>query len=269
MEFILKAIVETAGVVVIAILGVFLGWRCSRLKSPAWLFGYAVPLLLLGLIVLARRVPQLEQVPPFEWIMAGRIEFVALALISTTLFTTVLIRLQQRRKRVAVATFMVFATVYYSVLPFLLPAFTYSSLSELETRISRDGVCRQSTSFTCGPAAAVTALRSMGVPADEGELAIQAYTTPLAGTSADVLCRAIRNNYKIGCRLFYRRKVAELRDDTPFIAVVKFKPLVDHYVTVLSATDTGLTIGDPLTGRKTWSHEKFREEWRGIALVLK
>ena len=49
----------------------------------------------------------------------------------------------------------------------------------------------QSNGYNCGPAAAVTALRRLGLPAEEGELAILAHTSSAAGTSCDTLCTAI------------------------------------------------------------------------------
>jgi hypothetical protein len=36
----------------------------------------------------------------------------------------------------------------------------HAELAALTTRLDADGVCRQSNHYTCGPAAAVTALRS-------------------------------------------------------------------------------------------------------------
>jgi hypothetical protein len=55
-----------------------------------------------------------------------------------------------------------------AIVPFLAPAFNRGYLAGLKTRIDADGVCRQSSEYTCGPAAAVTALRKLGLPAEEG-----------------------------------------------------------------------------------------------------
>jgi predicted double-glycine peptidase len=51
-------------------------------------------------------------------------------------------------------------------LPFLVPALIKERLSNLTTRLDSNGICYQSTDYTCGPAAAVTALRRLGLQAD-------------------------------------------------------------------------------------------------------
>jgi hypothetical protein len=59
-------------------------------------------------------------------------------------------------------------------------------------RVDGDGVCRQSSHYTCGPASAVTVLRKLGLPAEEGEIAILSHTSALTGTEPDVLAKAGR-----------------------------------------------------------------------------
>jgi ABC-type bacteriocin/lantibiotic exporter with double-glycine peptidase domain len=59
-----------------------------------------------------------------------------------------------------------------------------------------------------------------------------------------------------------------LKDKTPFAAIVKFSFMIDHYVAVLSVTETDVTIGDPLAGLRTCTPEEFEKEWRGCAIVI-
>jgi predicted double-glycine peptidase len=268
MRYILISLAQTAGVILLAGFGIFLGRWISRWMSRAWLVGYVVPLLLVVIIGIPRWSPRIETVPPFSWIMADRMEFAAIALICTTLLTTPLSRLRQRRQRFAVFLFMVLFTIYFSVLPFLMPVFAYSQLSGLETTIDHDGVCLQSNGYNCGPAAAVTVLRKIGVPAEEGELALRAHTTRFAGTPTDSLCAAIRSCYAVSCRTVYCRTVHELNGREPLIALVKFSFMVDHFVAVLSVTDREVILGDPLEGIRTCTHEEFEKEWRKCAIVL-
>jgi predicted double-glycine peptidase len=195
-------------------------------------------------------------------------EFAAMALICTILLMTPLSRLRQRRQRWAVFLFMALFTVYFSVLPFLMPAFAYAHLAGLETRIDHNGVCLQSNGYNCGPAAAVTVLRRIGVPAEERELALRAHTTSFAGTPADSLCAAISSSYAVPCRTIYCRNVHELHGKEPLIAVVKFSYMVDHYVAVLSVTDTDVILGDPLLGLRTCTHKEFEEKWRKCVIVI-
>jgi hypothetical protein len=200
--------------------------------------------------------------------MADRMEFAAIALICTILLTTPLSRLRQRRQRFAVFLFMVIFTAYFSVPPFLMPVFAYSHLSGLETTIDHDGVCLQSNGYNCGPAAAVTVLRKIGVPAEEGELALRAHSTRFAGTPTDSLCAAILSCYAVPCRIIYCRNVHELRGKEPLIALVKFSFMVDHFVAVLSVTDTEVILGDLLEGIRTCTHKEFEKEWRKCVIIV-
>ena len=227
-----------------------------------------MPFLIVAAIAVPRWVPLAELTAPFKWLMAGRTEFAVMALTCTMLLTAPMSRLPQRRNRRAVVLFMVLFTIHFSVLPFLMPAFEYSRLAELKTILDGDGVCIQSTHFNCGPAAAVTVLRSIGVPAKEGELALRSHTTRFTGAPMDSLCDAMRNEYSIPCRIVYCRDVSELRGKEPFVAIVKFRFMIDHYVAVLSVTETEVTIGDPLQGLRTCTPEQFEKEWRRCAIII-
>jgi len=200
--------------------------------------------------------------------MADRMEFVAIAFICTILLTTPLSRIKQRRQRLAVFLFMILFTAYFSVTPFLMPVFAYAHLSGLETTIDNDGVCLQSNEYNCGPAAAVTVLRKIGVPAEEGQLALRAHTTRFSGTPTDSLCAAIRSCYSVSCRTIYCRTVHELQGREPLIAIVKYSNMVNHYVAVLSVTDKDVVLGDPLEGIRTCTHKEFEKEWRKCVIVL-
>lgn len=268
MQYILISLAQTAGVILLAGLGIFLGRWFSRQRNCLWLAGYAVPLLLVVIIGIPRWSPRIELIPPFSWIMADRMEFVAIALICTILLTTPLSRLRQRRQRYAVFLFMFLFTAYFSVLPFLMPVFEYAHFSGLETTIDQNGVCLQSNRYDCGPAAAVTVLREIGIPAEEGQLALRAHTTRFSGTPTDSLCAAIRSCYAIPCRIIYCRTVHDIRGREPLIAVVKYSYMVDHYVAVLSVTDTDVILGDPLEGIRTCTHKEFEKEWRKCVIVL-
>ena len=268
MYYILISLAQTAGVIMLAGFGIFLGRWISRWRSPAWLVGYVVPLLLVIIIGIPRWSPRIESIPPFSWIMADRTEFAAIALVCTILLTTPLSRLRQRRQRFAVFLFMVLITVYFSVPPFLMPVFEYTHLSELETTIDQNGVCLQSNGYNCGPAAAVTVLRKIGIQAEEGQLALRAHTTRFAGTPTDSLCAAIRSCYSVSCHIVYCRAVQELKGKEPLIALIKYSYMVDHFVAVLSVTDTDVVIGDPLEGIRTCTHKEFENEWRKCVIII-
>jgi predicted double-glycine peptidase len=268
MGYILISLAQTAGVILLAGFGIFLGQWFSRQRSRFWIVGYIIPLLLVVFIGIPRWSPRIELIPPFRWIMADRMEFAAIALICTILLTTPLFRLKQRRQRLVVFLFMALFTAYFSVLPFLMPVFEYAHLSGLETTIDQNGVCLQSNEYNCGPAAAVTVLRKIGILAEEGQLALRAHTTRFSGTPTDSLCAAIRSCYSVPCRAIYCRNVHEFQGKEPLIAIVKYSYMVDHFVAVLSVTDKDVVLGDPLEGIRTCTHKEFENEWRKCVIVL-
>jgi len=268
MRYVAVSLIQTVGVILLAVVGFLIGRRFWRVKSRAWIVAYAVPFLVVTAIAVPRWVLRAELIPPFKWLMAGRTEFAVMALACTMLLTAPMSRLSLRSQRRSVAVLMVVFTVYFSVLPFLMPAFEHSRLAGLETRLDTDGVCIQSTPFNCGPAAAVTVLRSVGVPAEEGQLALRSHTTRFTGAPMDSLCNAMRNEHGVPFRIVCCRHIAELQDKTPFVAIVKFSFMIDHYVAVLSVTETEVTIGDPLGGLRRCRPEEFEKEWRGSAIII-
>lgn len=263
---------ETLGVALLAVFGIFMGKTSSRLKKPYRAIGYVAPFLLLGTIASARWFDGLTFVQPFTWLMAGRREFVALAPACTMLLTTALVRLPLRRQRVLVSVFMLIAVSYFSVLPFALPAVLKERLTKLETVVDPNGVCIQGTIYTCGPAAAVTALDRLGIDAGEGEIAIVAHTNPLTGTPTDSLCAALEGLYGdvgLSCDYRYFNSIAELKEAGPTIAVIRYSFMIDHYVAVLDISDNEIVLGDPLRGKRTLTHDEFIKIWRHDAVVLK
>jgi predicted double-glycine peptidase len=252
--------------------GALLGFLFSRLPKPYWLFGYFVPLMLVLAYGVAIHFPTLSFIPPISWMMIGRKKFAVMGFTAAMVLTTPLSRLPQKRDRLVVLLLMVVIAFVVSVWPFLAPVFNRNQLEHLQTRIGTDGVCRQNTDYTCGPAAAVTALRKLGLPADEGKIAILSYTSSTTGTPPDILAEALQNEYgKDGLIAEYRafKSLSELKQAGLTVAVIKFGFMVDHYVTVLEVTDSEVVVGDPLNGLDRMSYEEFRQKWRFAGIVLK
>jgi len=263
---------EAFGVALLGVAGFLLGRWFSQRRAPWWTLGYFLPLVLIIAVGLARHFPALEFVRPFSWLLAGRQEFAWGGLVGAMVLTTPLSRLPLRRDRILVALLMVVLVGGTSVWPFLAPAFNQRELAALRTRVDADGVCLQGTGYTCGPAAAVTALRRLGLPAEEGELALLAHTSAASGTQPDVFADILRQRYAAhGLSVEYRpfRDLAELRQAGLTLAVVKFALFIDHYVTVLEVADDFVVIGDPLTGRERLSREEFVRRWRFNGVVLR
>jgi len=135
-----------------AFAGVLLGYFSSRLPKPYWMFGYFIPLALVLVYGMAIHFPAISFSPPVSWMMMGRKKFAFLGFIAAMVLTTPLSRLPLKRDRMVIAVLMSVIIFFLSVWPFLAPAFNRDQLTHLQTQIDGNGICRQRTGYTCGPA---------------------------------------------------------------------------------------------------------------------
>ena len=262
---------ETAGVILIALLGVFLGRVFSGLRKPWWTFGYFLPLVLIVMLALARCNTELYFVRPFCWVAVGRIRFFSLSLAVSMGLTVPLSRLPRKCEKLIVCMLMSVFVFWFSVLPFLVPALIKDRLAHLTTRFDSNGICRQTTDFTCGPAAAVTALGKLGLSANEGEIAVLSYSSPVVGTLPALLCSALENLYgAAGLKCRYRRfdSIEQLKDAGITLAVVKDAFLLDHCLAILEVSENTVTVADPVTGMRLMPLKQFKKIWRFSGIVL-
>lgn len=264
---------ETIGVILVALFGVFIGKVFSGFRRGYyWTIGYFLSLLLIAVLVAARCTGPLAFEPPFLWISAGRAKFVIFCLAVTMGLTTPLSRLPHKCEKVMTCILMAVVVVWFSVFPFLVPALIQGHLANLKTRIDLNGICYQSTDYTCAPAAAVTALGQLGLPAQEGEIAVLSHSSPVTGTLPGCLSAALEKRYgSEGLECEYRRfdSVEQLRDAGITLAVVRAEFLSDHCVAVIGVSDGLVTLADPVTGRMLMSYEQFEKIWRFSGVVLK
>jgi hypothetical protein len=262
---------ETIGVIFLLGGGIALGYLFSRLGKPWWLISYAVALALILAVGLTRYYHFLVFVPPFSWAVAGRTEFVLLAVAVTMGLTAPLSRLPRRRQRIIVFAFMILISLYYSVMPFFYPILVHKQLARQGTMMIPGGLCLQGTSYTCGPAAAVTALRQLGIRAHEGEIAVLAHSNPVAGTPEDLLCLALQKRFgPEGLTFQYRlfESVDQLAAAGLTVLPVKYSLMVDHYITVLEVTAKDVIVADPLVGKRTLTRGHFQSLWRYSGIVI-
>ncbi len=263
---------ESLADVMFAVSGAALGFWFSRLKKPYWTLGYFIPFSLILLYGLVVHQPATWLVPPVSWMMLGRRKFAIIGFVATMVLTTPLSRLPQKRDRIGIAVFMAVIVSAMSVWPFLAPAFNQKYLARLQTRMDPNGICLQNTDYTCGPAAAVTALRRLGFSAEEGQIAILSHASSATGVPPDILSRALQKHYGpdgLVAEYHVFKDVSELKQAGLTLAVIKFGFMVDHYVAVLEVTDTEVVVGDPLNGLDKMSCDDFRKEWRLVGVVLK
>lgn len=265
-------LLETIGILILAGIGVTLGLLTKKIKRRAWLLCYLPPLMLIIFIALTRHFYWLGFYPPFSWITKGRMEYVVFSLTIPMIFSTLIPRLLLFRQKVVLTVFVTLASIFFFIIPFISPIFIKKDLEKIKTRFSGHGICLQSTNYTCGPAAAATALYQLGIEANEGELAIAAHTTPQTGTSNNLLKEAIEKLYSsdgVVCTYRYFDSVSELKGYCPVIVVTRFSFLIDHYVTVLGVTDDEVIIGDPAEGKEISTYEELENKWRSVGIVVK
>jgi predicted double-glycine peptidase len=268
----LTDLLETFGVAALGLLGVALARWFSRLPRPWWTLGYFIPLTIITPVALPRFDRSLEFKAPISWFVTGRTLFAVSGLVITMVLITPLSRVPRASTRRLVECFIALMVFFCSLWPFAAPAFNHDYLASLQTRMTPEGICEQSTDYNCGPAAAVTALRKLGFPAEEGEIAILAHTSTAIGTPPDLLCAALKKRYAssgLDCEYRYFHSTAELKNGGITLAVIKFGLFVDHYVAVLDVTDDQIVVGDPFRGRMSFSHQEFSSKWRFVGVVLK
>ncbi len=262
---------ETLCVVMVALGGIWLGKKASRLPSPLWAYALALPIGLLGLLIVASSTSLLNLTRPLFFITAGRTKYVILSFAITFGLATPLSRLPYKVERAAVWVLMLLFVTGFSVLPFLMPALIRDNLAGIETKVDANGICYQTTSYTCGPAAAVTALRKLGFPAQEGEIAVLARTNPLTGTLLWTLYSALKQRYAdqgLQCRFRTFDSIAQLKGAGITLVSIREATLLDHCVAVLDVSDTLVTIADPVTGIEVLSHGQFERKWHSCGIVI-
>lgn len=262
---------ETLAILMIALMGVVLGRWASRTSTSARIFAMTASFLVVGLILLARLSVLWGPLPFLCPIAASRIRFVLLAFAVTLGLTAPLIQLQSFVSRFITCIVMaVFLAILIS-LPFLGPAMIQSDLAKTQTRVDIDGVCRQSQPFTCGPAAAVTALHRLGLEATESQLAIQSRTSPVIGTSPWDLYKTLKSNYtEEGLQLSFLHmdSIDQLPQEAILLAVVRDAPTADHCVAVLGVNENTITIADPMSGLVHMPRESFSRLWRNTGILM-
>lgn len=265
-----QAIIKLTVALAIAVLFAWGGYKITRLPSRAWLICFWAAFAAVLPVILLHRIPLLAYQPGFAWLANGLNEFYVLTVCIPFIFAILVPRLPVKRQRYVIGLLAVLLTIYFTVPPFLDPALLYLKMEGTDTWIEHD-VCLQTTNYTCGPASAVTALRQFGIHATEAEMAIASSCSRTWGTSEYKLAKAIRKKYGsqgIICKTKPFNEVQDLKGHCPVIVIVKFQPLVDHFITVLSVEDDHVIVGDPLKGRENLTYSQFQEKWRKIGIIV-
>lgn len=247
-------------------LGVRLGLRLG--KTSAWWIGFTATLAWTGLVILGRRFPRFSLDPPVSWSVDITFAPFLMAILVPLMFTTLLPRLpRERRTFIAIVTSLL--TINYALLPAACPLFVQPTLAATRTKINAEGICLQTTSYTCGPSAAITCLRTLGIQADEGPLAIAARSGPMVGTDPRFLARTLNRRFgDQGVRARCEHLSTLAAFPTPAIAAMNMPLIGGHFIAVLEVTPTHLVIGDPYSGRYHMKRDDFLRDWTGITIAV-
>jgi len=262
-------LLQLVAVLGMATLGACAGWRIG--KSKWWSVGYLLPLAIVTLVILGRRSVAASFVQPVEWVTRTSVIYLLMSAAVPALLATLMPRLRTRGQRVAITVLMSVMVIYYGLLPVILPWWVRPSLAAIPTRMDPHGVCLQAHEYTCGPAAAVSALQRLGIHAEEGPLGIAAFTAPAEGTDARDLASAIEHLYAHdGARAAYQRYRSpdEARRHLPVIVSVTWDLVTHHYITILAISDDTVLAADPLSGQRTLSRQELDALWPGAAVQV-
>jgi hypothetical protein len=152
----------------------------------------------------------------------------------------------------------------------------------------RDGVCRQTSPATCGPAAAATLLQSHSIPATEAEMAQLCLTTS-KGTSLLGLYRGLKiktrdTAWDVRPFIGTRQELAAMIKGPMILSVGLERgasvdpryqqhwgwiPGVSHTVVLFNFDGADrINIGDPAVGLETWSVTDLDVLWHGEGIYL-
>jgi hypothetical protein len=259
-------------VLLIAAIGIGLGRLCSRGGRTALCLGYCLPLATLILLTLGRCGIFGS---PNGWlggVFFGQPRFLVLSLVIPAGLMTLLPFLPRRVERIAVTLVLVGFIACFSIYPVLAPALIRDGLLRTPNHTDPLGVCLQTRPYTCGPAAAVSALHELGLQGHEGRIAAWASSAPVIGTLPWDLCNALDRQYgPQGLRCEFRRfdTLDELKSAGLTLAMVRGGTLTNHCVAVLAIDDRQVILADPSLGRLHMPLDQFAAEWRHTGITLR
>jgi len=243
------------------------GWDTRRVDGRR-LMGY---LFFAGLVMCVRAFlyahPEHEQV--FLSLSDNYLYFAAWeAPVATFMVFALLARLgQQRTRQVAVFLMILLSPLFLweSFAPCVEPNYAMAA------RFDDDGVCRQSTDYSCGPAAAVMMAQHAGREISEGEMAQLCLLKAHRGVTALELCRGLNialrpEQHRARIRRVAPAELGGVR--RPFLAELVRGGQAEHCVMVVEVAADSLILADPARGRYATTRDGFVKQWTGIVITL-
>lgn len=256
--------------IVLSLAGFYLGWRyVGRMTNRWWIVIALACLVIIMTFAIFRFYPALE----YHLIPSFLGNFVEIIRWSPFIMLFIGIAVRKGRGEFLPVELTLLALLFF-IYAILRVSWIYmgNRVDPKELRISEEGVCIQSTGYTCAPACAVTLLKHFGIASTEKEMANLSHTGP-GGTETVPQVRAIARKakdkgLKVDIITTDWDALKQLR--TPFIVDVKWSPGIDHVLVVFKVAAESISIGDPLSGRiNDWDKERFMNSWRGSAIIIK
>lgn len=261
---------EFIGVTGLAFLGLLTGAGISRINKKTGLAACLISVISIFLLAGLCRVPHCLDNHLLFALAAGRAKLIVLSFIVPLGLAAAMPYLLFRWEQWIVIVLIGLVIYAFGVFPFLGTAIAAGGFEGIPSQFDADGVCRQSTSFTCGPAAATTALRRLGITASESQLAILGRSCPVIGTTDYDLLESISTAGagKIHCQYYPSNAELKLDENQVLLAILPQSSLVNHCVAVLDITDTAVVFADPAEGKVTLPIPRFQSLWSGKGILI-
>lgn len=244
-----------------------LGRRTRRLNPSGFFAAIATAATLMGLRIFLSAHPEHEQ-----HLLRLSDDYIYFANWEAPLAVFMTLALAARLKTLHVQRTVVVALIVAS------PVFLWDSLAPcvqpqytMSAQFDEDGVCRQSTAYSCGPAAGVTLLRLAGHEITEGEMARLCLLRRDKGVTPLELCRGLNVALRSqGRRATITRLLPEQLDAVrvPFLAEIRRSRSPEHCLLVLAVRPDRVLVADPAAGRYPFPRGDFAREWTGLAITL-
>ncbi|MEM8783336.1 MAG: cysteine peptidase family C39 domain-containing protein [Planctomycetota bacterium] len=246
-------------------LGVRLGTRGVGSARATLL---AAAALMVGFTYLVRHPSVGVQVLPVG-IMA-RVEGVAAVPMFAAMMGVAWSRSRLRRQRAMVAWALLMGGIYFVHGGMWMLQATPSEV--MATDVTGKDVM-QSQDYTCVPAASASALRRLGVPASEAEMAELTWTRPGTGSTT------VRALYGLNRKLaeadsMWRAHLIEVGPDElrgvpmPALTPLRFESTRRHMVLLDGFTERAVRVMDPVDGRITFQNDEFARLFTGEVILF-
>lgn len=138
--------------------------------------------------------------------------------------------------------------------------------------VDAEGLCHQTSGYSCAPASAVMLLHRYGIAATEQEMAglcaTKSGSTRMAGTSDSGILRGLR--LKLGSRATPVISTPDYdRIPVPSLVAIQLTPTLCHCIMVSKVESDQVRVLDPLYGRGSIPREQFERTWCRAAISLR